>query len=895
MVRQLQNTPNMSKDRFIQVSGMRFSSKRWLVRLFPHAIAVVIFLLAAVIYCKPVFQDKVLYQEDLLQWKAMAQNSFAYKQTHGHFPLWSNSMFGGMPAYQIAIDSPSTGLPSFFNFLLTLHLEKPASFFFTACICFYFLSLVLRVNPYVGIIGALAYAYATYNPVIVSVGHETKMQCIALLPGWVGSMILVLEKKYWQGMALMALFTCLMIATGHMQIVYYGWLAAAFLFGGYAIPWLRQREFRRLRHSALVIAGAILIGILSNAVVLFTTSDSSHETVRGGSELADKKSNYTSDGLSETAAFDFSMYKTEPLVMLVPDIYGGSTDLELPAERSHAVRVLQKMPAELGQLVGEEGPKYYWGGVGELFAGPPYAGAIICFLALAGLFLLDGKHKWWILSAIALTIVMSWGSYFQSFNSLLLKYLPMYNKFRAPSMIIVIPNLLLCILATLTLQKTLVSGGRVGVDGEHGGPANDGAGETSAADEPGVVDTATWRKYRWGLLLMLGIFIALFGMYAGSDYVSTWDGHLLGKAAVKGQQAVGYVQAFLEGLRQDRRELFLGSMLRSLLFIAGAALILGLYIKRKIRPALLLGLMGTLCFVDLMGIDLKYLNYNNYQEKEEYQGNFAATAADKEVSRDSSYYRVFDLRDTANNTLSYGAMTAYYHNSIGGYHAAKLRVYEDLINYQLANYPICQPVINMLNTKYILRRNVAGEDFVYQNANCLGPVWFVDSLRFLPTPKMVMDSLTHFQPGGEAILFSADREKVAFDPGPDTSAHIELLNNDNDVINYLSESKKRRFAVFSEVFYQRGWKAWVDDRETPIIRTNYALRGLSIPPGRHIVRMVFHPLSYYIGRQVQWMATILMLLISMGAVLVILYEKGLRVRIAGRPMLNFHVESVPSS
>jgi hypothetical protein len=240
-------------------------------------------------------------------------------------------------------------------------------------------------------------------------------------------------------------------------------------------------------------------------------------------------------------------------------------------------------------------------------------------------------------------------------------------------------------------------------------------------------------------------------------------------------------------------------------------------------------------------------------------------------------------------------MTAYYHNSIGGYHAAKLRVYEDLINYQLANYPICQPVVNMLNTKYILRRNVAGKDFVYQNTNCLGPVWFVDSLRFLPTAKAVMDSLTHFQPGGEAILLSADRGKVHFEPGPDTSAYIELLNNDNDVINYLSESKKPRFAVFSEIFYQRGWKAWVDDHETPIIRTNYALRGLSIPAGRHIVRMVFHPLSYFIGRQVQWMATILMLLISVGAVLVLLYEKGLRVRVAGRPMLNFQVESVPSS
>jgi hypothetical protein len=877
----------MSKGPFIQVSGVRFSSKRWLIRILPHAIAVVIFLLVATVYCKPVFQGKVLYQEDLLQWKAMAQSSFAYKQTHGHYPLWTNSMFCGMPAYQIAMDGPSTRLPSFFYSLLTLNLEKPASFFFTACICFYFLALVLRVNPWVGIIGALAYAYATYNPVIISVGHETKMQCIALLPGFIGSLILVLEKKYWQGMALLSLFTSLMVSTGHMQIVYYGWITAAFLCGAYAIRWIRQREFRRLRHAALVIAGALLIGILSNGVVLFTTSDSSHETVRGGSELADKNSSYTGSGLGETAAFDFSMYKTEPLVMLVPDIYGGSTDLDLPAERSHAVRAMQKLPGELSELVGEEGPKYYWGGVGELFAGPPYAGAIICFLALAGLILLDGKHKWWMLSAMILTIIMSWGSYFQPFNSWLLKYLPMYNKFRAPSMIIVVPNLLLCILATLTLHKILVYG-RSGIG------ATDKIRQV-ADDSRGMVDSNIRRNFRSGLLLMLGVFVVLFGMYESSDYVSKWDGHLLGKAAVKGKEAVTYVQTFLEGLRKDRRELFLGSMLRSLVFIMAAALVLGLYIKAKIRPALLLGLMGVLCFVDLMGVDLKYLSYDNYQEKAQYQENFAATAGDTEVLRDSGYYRVFDLRDTANNTLSYGAMTAYYHNSIGGYHAAKLRVYEDLINYQLMNYPICQPVINMLNTKYILRRNVSGQDFVYQNTNCLGPVWFVDSVRFLPTPKAVMDSLTHFQPGAEAILFSADRGKLTFTPGPDSSAYIQLLNNDNDVVNYLSESRKQRFAVFSEIFYQRGWKAWVDDRETPIIRTNYALRGLSIPPGRHIIRMVFHPMSYYLGRQVQWMATILMLMLSAGAVLVVLYDRGLRIRVAGRPMLNFHVESVPSS
>ena len=875
----------MPKDRFIQVYGLQFSGKKWLNQLLPHAVAVLVFLLVAVIYCKPQYEGKVLYQEDSLQWKAMAQSSFQYRQSHGHFPLWTNSMFGGMPAYQIAMDGPSVQIPSLFYQLLTFFLEKPASFFFLACICFYLLAGVLRTNPWIGIIGSLAYAYATYNPVIVAVGHDTKMQCIALFPGLIASMILVMEKKYWMGMALMALFTAMMISTGHMQIVYYAMITGCFLFAGYAIDWLRQKDFKRLRHALFVSLGAAMVGVLANAIVLFTTNDSSHETIRGGSELADKHTNYTSTGLSESAAFDFSMYKAEPFVMLVPDMFGGSTDLELPAEKSHAVRVLQDSPAELGQLVGEEGPKYYWGGVGELFAGPPYAGAIICFLALAGLFILDGKHKWWILGAFILTIAMSWGSYFQPFNSWLLKYLPMYNKFRAPSMIIVVPNLLLCMLATLTLQK--IFGGRDASNSLQHPELSPSLSSPSP--------TNLWRQYRRGLLFTLGIFAVLAAFYWRSDYVSLSDSHLLERAAAKGKEHTSYVRAFIEALHHDRHTLFLNSMIRSLLFIAAAALMIGLYIKRKIRPALLLATVGILSFVDLMGIDLKYLNYGNYQEKEEYQGNFTAAEGDKEVMQDKGYYRVFDLRDTANNTLSYGAMTAYFHNSIGGYHAAKLRVYEDLINFQLMNYPFCQPVINMLNTKYILRRNIAGKDYVYQNPNCLGPAWFVDSIRFLDQPRTIMDSLTHFQPDQEAILFAADRSKVTFDPGPDTSAHIKLLNNDNDIVTYISESKKQRFAVFSEVFYARGWKAWVDDRQAPIIRTNYALRGLSIPPGRHVIRFVFHPLSYYVGRQVQWMATILLLLALAGATLVTLFEKGLRIRIAGRPMLNFHTGGVPSS
>jgi hypothetical protein len=832
---------------------MKYINKDLFRIVLPHLIAIFTFLGVAIIYCKPAFENKVLQQEDVMQWQGMARNSFQYKETHGHFPLWSNSMFSGMPAFQIAMDPESVNVPGLFYGALTFYLTKPASFFFLACLCFYFLCAVLKVNPYIGIIGALAYAYATYNPVIVAVGHDTKMQSIALLPGIIASLIFVCEKKYWLGMVLLTLFTSLLVSFNHIQIVYYTMVISGGLLVGYSIPWFRKGEARRVGLVLAIVVGAGVIGILCNAVVLFTTYDSSKESVRGGSELADAQGNMSENGLSDKSAFDFSMYKPEPFVMLVPDIYGGSTDLELPAERSKAVRAEDKMPKELQDEIGEDGPRYYWGGVGEFFSGPPYVGAIVVLLALLGFFILDGRHKWWILGVCVLSIVMSWGGYFQSFNGLLLKYLPFYNKFRAPSMILVVPTFLFCMMAVLTLERIRV------------------AASPRAAPAERI---ALWRQYKWGMLLMAGIFLLLTGCYFGFDYSSNWEQGLLKRTASLGTEAMGYMQDFVRGLQEDRRMLFGQSILRSLFLVATAALVIGLYIRGRVKPAILLGLIGVLTFGDVISMDLKYLNSSNYKERADYQQNFAATKADRQIMLDKGYFRVFDLRDSAASTLTYGAMTAYFHRSIGGYHAAKLKIYEDLIDRQLYNFPNCSPVVNMLNTKYIIKPTGNGGDSVFRNKGALGPVWFVAAVKFEPAAQDVMDALTHLHPKDTAIVFSADSSEIRFSEGGDTTAATDttgtilLVKNDNDEITYLSQAPGERFAVFSEVYYNRGWKAYIDDHEAPIIRTNYVLRGLSVPPGRHIIRFFFRPVSYYLGRQVQWMASIIFLLMLAGAIIV---------------------------
>ncbi len=830
--------------------------QKWVKHLVPHVMAVIIFLSVAVIYCKPAFDSKVLVQEDVTQWRAMAQNSFQYKERFGHFPLWTNGMFSGMPAYQIAMDSPAFSPQYFLYGILTLNLKKPANFFFLACLCFYFLTQVLRVNPFIGIIGGLAYAYAAYNPVIIVVGHDTKMQAIALLPAFIGSLLLIYERKYAWGAALTALFTSLFVAVNHLQIFYYGLIIAAAMTIRYLVSWIRRKEFRRLLIAGALTAFCGVIGILSNAALVFPTADFSKATIRGGSELAETGSGIAGNGLSQDYAFSYSMYPAEPFVLLVPKIFGGSSGPELTEENSKAMAALQTMPPQLARQA-QGLLTFYWGGIGGT-AGPAYAGAIISCLALMGLFILDNKHKWWIAATCGLAIVMSWGGYFPGFNGFLLKFLPMYNKFRAPSVIMVIPVFLFDMLAVLTLQKIWDGG-------------------MTAEQAP----LAFWKNYKKGLYLVAGVFAVLLLLYNSFDYTMAEERQFLQQARAAGAEVTEYVQSFLKGLREDRQGLFLHSLERSFVFTAAAMLVMGLYIKRKLRPWLFLSLAGFLIFIDIIGIDLFYLNGDNYKSAAEAPAHPAPSAADQQILQDTGYYRVLDERNGLGAALTYGAQTAWWHHSIGGYNAAKLSIYQDLIDHQLGNFPDCMPVVNMLNTKYIIQQSPEGGDTVLTNPAALGAAWFVRGVRYERNARSLMNALTAFDPKDTAIVLEKDRNAVLIDPQPDSGARIQLIRNDNDVIVYRSESRTRQFAVFSEVFYDRGWKAYVEDvtdesgtpnfhpdttKELPIIRTNYVLRGASVPAGKHIIRMVFYPASYYTGLKVQYVAAVIMVLLLAGVV-----------------------------
>ena len=794
----------------------------------PHLLAIGIFLAVALIYCKPTLEGKVLQQMDVTQWKGMAQNSFAYKEKHGHFPLWSNGLFSGMPAFQITSVGSNPVSIGYVNQILTLNLPKPISFFFLACVCFYILTQVIGTRVAIGIAGALSYAYATYNPIIVAVGHDTKMQAIAYLPAFLAGLWMLYEKRnYWMGTALIALFTALLVASNHLQITYYALLLALVMSVGFGIQWIRAKDWKHLSRAAGLVILAAALGVMVNAITLFTTYSYSKATIRGGSELADNsKGGKTKTGLGKDYALSYSIYPSESLVLMFPYIYGGGGDSRLVAEdKSKAIEALQQMQPELGQELSNY-LRYYWGGITEGTSGPPYAGAIICFLALVGFFLIEKKYLGWILSAIILTLLMSWGKYFEGFTSTLLDVLPLYNKFRAPSMILVIPTLLFCMLAVMALQ---------------------------------VISTETdkkllFSKFKKGLFLTGGILLVALIVYFSGDFSSeVSDGNLLKQInGIKDPQQKEALEApvrsFVNGLREDRKDLFLGSLLRSLAFILVAAGLCWLLIKNKLKPVVAIAAIGFFAFVDVMMIDVKYFNSENYQDGDEYKSVFEPSPIDQQILKDTSNYRVLDLTQGISGAFNSGALTAYFHKAVGGYHPAKLSIYQDLIEKQLSNFPDCAPVLNMMNTKYIILPPMKqGESIsLQQNPDALGAAWFVKNVSAKKSYADIMSALSYLQPKDTALVLDRDMAGLSSAlTNADSTANISLLYNDNDIIEYKSHSAKGGFAVFSEVYYADGWVATIDEKETPIVRTNYVLRGLAVPAGDHRIKFEFKPASFY--------------------------------------------------
>jgi hypothetical protein len=560
-----------------------------------------------------------------------------------------------------------------------------------------------------------------------------------------------------------------------------------------------------------------LMGLAVNAVMLIGTAEFGKSTIRGGSALATKDSKITNTGLNKDYALSYSMFLSEPLVMMFPHIYGASSDPNLvdPA-KSKAIEVLQQMQPEVGQQL-QSFLQFYWGGIG-FTAGPPYVGVIICFFAFIGFGSNKNPNRWWIGTVIVLSIMLAAGSYFESFNLFILKYLPLYNKFRAPSMIIIVPTLLIGVLALYGINAVLKATNFKSFLQEH--------------------------KIGW---ISLGfVFLALLGLYFTSDFKSESEKQLMSQIMQiqdPNQRAAFEAPArdLVNAIADDRKGFIESDLTRTFIFIGIAFLFIFLYIKRTIQETLFIVAVGVLTLVDIFQINVQYLKPSQYVDASENENVFALTALDNALLNDKTNYRIIDIRRGVQTAFNEGAIMAYHHKLVGGYNPAKLSIYQDLIENQWYNFPNCLPTLNMMNTKYIISGNMASDTI--PNPDALGNAWFVKGIEFKKGPRAVMDHLTYFNPKDTAVMDEQDKIEALNGLQVDSTATIQLVNNKNDEVNYTAKTNAKQLAVFSEIYYKDGWKAYVDEKETPILKVNYVLRGLVIPVGDHKIRFEFKPNS----------------------------------------------------
>ena len=798
----------------------------------PHLLAIFVFAIVAIVYCKPAIEGKVLQQSDVTQWKGMAQDALNYKAQNGTTPLWTNSMFGGMPTFQI------TGIPvspysiGALDGVFTLRLAEPVGLFFLASLCFYFLAQVLGFSTLIGIIGGLAYSYATYNPIIVVVGHMTKMHAIAYLPFFIGAILLIFQKKYYIGAICTAIATALFVQANHLQINYYGLIIVLAMSLYYLVIWIKAKEYTHILKTIGFSLIAGLMGLAVNAIMLMSTAEYGKASIRGGSALATKDSKITNTGLNKDYALSYSMFLSEPLVMMFPHVYGASSDPNLvdPA-KSKAIEVLQQMQPEVGQQL-QSFLQFYWGGIG-FTAGPPYVGIIICFFACIGFGSNKNPNRLWIGPVIVLSILLAAGSYFETFNVFILEHLPLYNKFRAPSMILVIPTLLIGVLAMYGINATL-----------------------QANNFKSFIEA---HKIGW---ITLGfILLAILGLYFTSDFKSESEKQLMSQIMQiqdPNQKAAFETPArdMVNAIAEDRQGFIESDLTRALIFIGIAFLLIFLYIKQTIQHTIFIIGIGLLTLVDLFQINVQYLKPSQFVETTENENVFALTALDNALLKDTSNYRIIDLRRGVQNAFNEGAIMAYHHKLVGGYNPAKLSIYQDLIENQWYQFPNCLPTLNMMNTKYIITGNMASDTI--PNPDALGNAWFVKGIQYKKGPRAVMDHLSFFNPKDTAVIDEQDKLDVLSGLQVDSNAKIQLIDNQNDLIFYTAKTNAKQLAVFSEIYYRDGWKAYIDDQESPILKVNYVLRGLVVPAGDHKIRFEFKPASVTRAKQIAGVASILL-------------------------------------
>ena len=812
-------------------------------RAWPHVLAVLFFVVLAVAYFAPiVFEHQTLAQHDITQFQGGARETQQWAAEHGHEPLWTNSMFSGMPTYLISVHFPGD-LFVYVQKFIALGLPAVVSNLFVALLCGYVLLVALGVRPLVAVAGAVALGFSSYNLAILAAGHNTKSWALAYAPLVLGGLILTLRQNKWLGAALFTFGLTMNVRVNHPQITYYlGLLALIYglieLVG--AVRAGRLPDF--FGRVALLSVGALLaIGVSFGR--LYTTYEYSKFSNRSPSELtslpaAPGQAAPSARQQDRDYAFAYSYGVGETMTLLIPNFYGGSSAMPLPKDSHLAAaglpeEYLSAMPT-------------YWGDQAYV-AGPVYVGVTVCFLFVLGLFVVDKRTRYWLLAGTLVSFLLAWGKNFESLNNLIFDYLPGYRSFRAVSMALVMAQLAMPLLAALALALVL----KLRVKSEKLRVNLPGAAAANSAQLLTLNSQLLTKKLLYAGAITAGFLLLTWVASLSFDYASPQDA---------GLTQSGFTPPLLSALRADRAELLHNDIWRGLLFVGLTLAALFFYLKGKLDARLAALAVAGLVLLDLWTVDKRYLGEKNFQN-ETIVESFQETPADKQILADKDQdFRVLNLGNPFNE-----ARTSYFHHSIGGYHGAKLRRYQDLIERQISQNNTA--VLNMLNTRYvILPPQKQGEaEQVQRNPGALGNAWFVRELRAVPTPDAEMSALTNLNPKQVAVF---DSQKFpAVQPGsyPDSTATIALTDYAPDALTYRYAAAQPGTVVFSEIYYADGWQAFLDGKPVPHFRADFVLRAMQVPAGPHEIKFVFEPKEYKIGNTVSLISSLGVLLAVVAA------------------------------
>lgn len=815
-------------------------------KFLPDVLAVVLFAVISVAYFFPAdIEGKILYQHDAAAGKGIGREMAEHREQTGEVTRWMNSVFSGMPTYQTAPEYGSTkGLGTVMD-VYHLYLPENVWYVFAYLLGFYILLRAFNFRQSLAVLGSILWAFSSYFLIIIAAGHIWKVMALAYLPPMIAGVVLSYRGKYLLGTIVTAIFAAFEINANHVQMTYYFLFVILFMVIAFFIDALRKKELARFGKATAACAVGALIGVCLNLSNLYHTWEYSKESMRGKSELVKKDAaNQSATGLDRDYITAWSYGIGETWTLLVPNAKGGAS---VPlAQNETAMSKADYNFAPIYEQLGQ-----YWGEQPGT-SGPVYVGAFVLMLFVLGLFIVKGPMKWALLAATVLSVLLSWGKNFMPLTDFFIDYVPMYSKFRTVASILVIAEFTIPLLAMLALKRIV--------------------------DEPDLLTrNIKWFYASFALTGGIALLFALMPTVFFSDFISSSEMKALTSLPQE------YITPVIENLREMRQAVFTADCWRSFFVIVVGALCLLLYKAKKLKAGYMVGAIIVLCLIDLWQVDKRYLNNDMFVYKSVREAPIEMTDADRQILQDTTDLRNFRVLNFASNTFNENE-TSYYHNSIGGYHAAKLRRYQDIIDYYIApemqklmpavaqaggdmskvNGDSIFPVLNLLNARYFILPLQDGKTVPIQNPYVHGPAWFVDKISYVDNANKEIETVGKLDLRHEAVADKRFEGVLKAAARQDSTSRVKLVSYMSDNLKYEVSSSKGGVIVFSEVYYP-GWTATVDGQPVELGRVDYLLRAVNVAPGKHTVELAFKPKSITVTETMAYISyAILLGLIALG-------------------------------